>query len=268
MTIRTLPALVRNWWIQSDRDISAFVEKYASSLGYSFSSHRRDSDVDHIFRHISKFMKPAILRSELEQILDYKSDSEKFHIIAFANSSDVVAVFKEDEASIRLSLSIPPNYPLKSVEVSFERKMGMSENNWRKWIFSMNSLLMTQDASILEAILSWKSSMMKKFEGMEPCYICYGIFHVSNSSTPNLTCKTCKNKFHAACLVNPFTQSQPFLFRWTKDSDLFLSCLHTHSTNGSTHRTRAIAHCVKRRGWDDENFPPLLFNRSGRYSSL
>lgn len=101
---------------------------------------------------------------------------------------------------ILVSIRIPHSYPLQSVKIEYSQKMGVSENVLRKWLLSMTTLLLTQDGSILDAVLLWKTNLDKHFEGVEVCPICYSLFHVSNHSLPNLACKTCKNKFHSACL--------------------------------------------------------------------
>jgi len=64
----------------------------------------------------------------------------------------------------------------------------------------MTTLFLTQDGSILDAVLLWKQNLDRYFEGVECCPICYSVFHISDYSLPGMTCKTCHNKFHSACL--------------------------------------------------------------------
>jgi len=71
----------------------------------------------------------------------------------------------------------------------------------------MTTLLITQDGSIIDAILLWKRSLDSHFDGVECCPICYAVFHASNYSLPRLACKTCKNKFHHACMYKWFQTS-------------------------------------------------------------
>ena len=49
--------------------------------------------------------------------------------------------------------------------------------------------------------------MDKKFEGLDDCMICFSVIHGSNYSLPKLSCKTCKKKFHSACLYRWFSTS-------------------------------------------------------------
>ena len=67
--------------------------------------------------------------------------------------------------------------------------------------------LFMQNGAIAEAIRTWKSNFDKEFEGVEECPICYSILHTSNHSLPRLACKTCKHKFHGACLYKWFSTS-------------------------------------------------------------
>jgi hypothetical protein len=48
----------------------------------------------------------------------------------------------------------------------------------------------------------------KEFDGIEECPICYSVVHTSDRSLPRLRCKTCKHKFHSACLYKWFSTSQ------------------------------------------------------------
>ncbi len=99
-------------------------------------------------------------------------------------------------------LKIPANYPIRSVTVEMVRRIGIQDALWRKWLLSMTTLLMTQDGTILDAVLLWKQYLDQHFEGVECCPICYSIFHASNNSLPTMKCKTCRNKFHPACMVS------------------------------------------------------------------
>lgn len=56
-------------------------------------------------------------------------------------------------------------------------KVGVSEAVIRKWMLSISTLLATEDNSILDALLLYKSSLDKHFEGIEVCPICYSLFH-------------------------------------------------------------------------------------------
>ena len=57
----------------------------------------------------------------------------------------------------------------------------------------------------MEGLEVWKKNVDKRFEGVEECMVCFSIIHASNYSLPTIACKTCKKKFHSACLVSKCT---------------------------------------------------------------
>uniref|UniRef100_A0AAR2J5P8 E3 ubiquitin-protein ligase listerin n=1 Tax=Pygocentrus nattereri TaxID=42514 RepID=A0AAR2J5P8_PYGNA len=65
----------------------------------------------------------------------------------------------------------------------------------------------SQNGSIMEGLSLWKNNVDKRFEGVEDCMICFSVIHGSNYSLPKKACRTCKKKFHSACLYKWFTSS-------------------------------------------------------------
>lgn len=147
-----------------------------------------------------KYISPILLVHEMNNILKYDKKTDGFSIKATKSTFEVVANYEKEELTLSIMIRLPDSYPLKPVEVECIQKAGVKESLLRKWLLSMTTLLLTQDGSILEAILLWKSNLDKHFEGVDVCPICYSLFHASNRSLPSLACKTCKNKFHSACM--------------------------------------------------------------------
>uniref|UniRef100_A0A7N6B3K9 E3 ubiquitin-protein ligase listerin n=1 Tax=Anabas testudineus TaxID=64144 RepID=A0A7N6B3K9_ANATE len=65
----------------------------------------------------------------------------------------------------------------------------------------------SHNGSIMEGLALWKNNVDKRFEGIEDCMICFSVIHGSNYSLPKKACRTCKKKFHSACLYKWFTSS-------------------------------------------------------------
>uniref|UniRef100_A0A8C0BHX6 E3 ubiquitin-protein ligase listerin n=1 Tax=Buteo japonicus TaxID=224669 RepID=A0A8C0BHX6_9AVES len=65
----------------------------------------------------------------------------------------------------------------------------------------------SQNGSIMDGLSLWKNNVDKRFEGIEDCMICFSVIHGSNYSLPKKACRTCKKKFHSACLYKWFTSS-------------------------------------------------------------
>ena len=74
-------------------------------------------------------------------------------------------------------------------------------------VWKVANFLSCQNGATAEAMRIWKSNFDKEFEGNEECPICYSIIHTTNHSLPRLACKTCKHKFHSACLYKWFSTS-------------------------------------------------------------
>lgn len=53
----------------------------------------------------------------------------------------------------------------------------------------------------MEGLRLWKRNIDKRFEGVEECMVCYAVVHGTNFQLPRVQCRTCKKKFHSACLV-------------------------------------------------------------------
>jgi len=178
LTLQCFPVLVRLWFSDDlDRRTSSIVDIYTT-----------------------KFISPHLLSHEIKSISDYSQNFENYNIKANQVTHEITAVYEKEEASLAIVITLPESYPLKSVDIQCTHRMGVADSLWRKWLLSMHTVFLTQDGSILNALLLWKSNLDKHFEGVECCPICYSLFHLSNYSLPNLACKTCKNKFHSACM--------------------------------------------------------------------
>jgi hypothetical protein len=91
--------------------------------------------------------------------------------------------------------------------VECTKRIGVSESRLRKWLLSISAFLRHQNGAVSAAVLLWKQNVEREFEGVEECPICYSVIHTTNHALPRLPCKTCKHKFHAACLYKWFASS-------------------------------------------------------------
>ncbi|KAL6870646.1 hypothetical protein ACP4OV_014494 [Aristida adscensionis] len=185
MMIRLLPSFVRTWFT-SLRD---------RSLSYSIESFTR------------QWCSPPLLQDEFSQVKDSVFADENFSVSVNRSAYEIVATYKKEETGIDLVIRLPNCYPLRHVDVECTRSLGISEVKCRKWLLSLTSFVRNQNGAIAEAIRTWKNNFDKEFEGVEECPICYSILHTSNHSLPRLACKTCRHKFHGACLYKWFSTS-------------------------------------------------------------
>ncbi|KAK4419849.1 E3 ubiquitin-protein ligase listerin [Sesamum alatum] len=178
LMLHNLPAYVRGWFSDiRDRSLSSAIESFTKA-----------------------WCSPTLISNELSEIKKASFADDNFSVSVSKSANEVVATYTKDETGMDLVIRLPPSYPLRSVDVDCTRSLGISEVKRRKWLMSLMSFVRNQNGALAEAIRIWKSNFDKEFEGVEECPICYSVIHTVNHSLPRLACKTCKHKFHSACL--------------------------------------------------------------------
>jgi len=180
---RHLPALARHWWQEKDRQAAAAVEKLTCAV-----------------------VTPLLWREETKAI-EAAPASENMSLRVRDSVREVVATYSIDEGSMELVVSLPANHPLGGLTVESGKRVGVDTGQWRKWMLQLTTFLTHQNGTILDGLDLWRRNVDKRFEGVEECYICFYILHGSNHQLPKLGCRTCKKKFHSACLYKWFSTS-------------------------------------------------------------
>ncbi|KXN75019.1 hypothetical protein CONCODRAFT_33945, partial [Conidiobolus coronatus NRRL 28638] len=121
--------------------------------------------------------------------------------------NEIFGQYLIDENIIDIHIKIPSNFPLLPVKVDGKRHSGVPENRWRAWLLNTSAVFVTQNGTVADAIQLFKKNIKLHFDGVEDCTICYSVIGVIDRSLPNRQCKTCKNKFHSACLFKWFRTS-------------------------------------------------------------
>lgn len=124
----------------------------------------------------------------------------------YPNSREIVALYQMDDTSIELKIVLPQNHPLGTVSVEPGQHAG-GAINWKNCHMQLSLFLTNQNGSIWDGLKLWESNLDKRFSGVEECFICYSIFHVTSYQIPKLTCQTCRKKFHSYCLYKWFNTS-------------------------------------------------------------
>jgi hypothetical protein len=75
--------------------------------------------------------------------------------------SQICASYAKDECQLRVTIKLPSAYPLRGVEVSCDKKLGISDARWRRWVLQIVTLLSVRDGSVLDAVLLWKRNVDK-----------------------------------------------------------------------------------------------------------
>ncbi|KAL4155265.1 hypothetical protein PRNP1_007375 [Phytophthora ramorum] len=193
-TVVRLPAMVRSWWNDDcSRGTRSWAAKYFE---------------DHIT--------PSVLAAELQLIQKAGEnssaageswDDEEMTVKGSRVSREITTTYIKDECALEMVVRVPSSYPLRCVEVECTKRIGISEDRWRRWVLQIIRVTSSRDGSLLDAVLLWKHNVDKEFEGVEPCPICYSILNPKNMGLPSLPCKTCNNKYHNSCLYKWFNQS-------------------------------------------------------------
>ncbi|XP_064208679.1 E3 ubiquitin-protein ligase listerin isoform X1 [Anguilla rostrata] len=182
--LKDLPAMVRLWWNGQDKRIFNTVDKFTS-----------------------KYVSGVLSAQEISSV---HSSTQTFHsmtVKARSATREVIATYSVDDIFIELVIQLPQNYPLGSISVESGRRVGVAVQQWRNWMLQLSTYLTHQNGSIMEGLSLWKNNVDKRFEGVEDCMICFSVIHGSNYSLPKKACRTCKKKFHSACLYKWFTSS-------------------------------------------------------------
>nr|XP_046266953.1 E3 ubiquitin-protein ligase listerin isoform X2 [Scatophagus argus] len=183
-TVQDLPAMVRLWWNSQEKRVSATVEKFTI-----------------------KYVSPVLSAQEISSVHSSTQMFDSMTVKARSAAREVIATYSVDDIFIELVIQLPQNYPLGSITVESGRRVGVAVQQWRNWMLQLSTYLTHQNGSIMEGLALWKNNVDKRFEGIEDCMICFSVIHGSNYSLPKKGCRTCKKKFHSACLYKWFTSS-------------------------------------------------------------
>ncbi|XP_054829197.1 E3 ubiquitin-protein ligase listerin [Eublepharis macularius] len=184
MTLKDLPAMVRLWWNSCEKRVFGIVDKFTS-----------------------KYVSNVLSSQEISSVQTSTQLFNGMTVKARSATREVIATYSVDDIFIELIIQLPPNYPLGSITVESGKRVGVAVQQWRNWMLQLSTYLSHQNGSIMEGLALWKNNVDKRFEGVEDCMICFSVIHGSNYSLPKKACRTCKKKFHSACLYKWFTSS-------------------------------------------------------------
>ncbi|XP_074070053.1 E3 ubiquitin-protein ligase listerin isoform X2 [Macrotis lagotis] len=184
ITLKDLPAMVRLWWNSCEKRVFNVVDKFTS-------------------KYVSNML-------SFQEISSVQTSTQLFNgmtVKARSTTREVIATYSVDDIFIELIIQLPLNYPLGSITVESGKRVGVAVQQWRNWMLQLSTYLTHQNGSIMEGLALWKNNVDKRFEGVEDCMICFSVIHGFNYSLPKKACRTCKKKFHSACLYKWFTSS-------------------------------------------------------------
>lgn len=146
--LRRLPAAILQWWTKSEHKISAIVDKVTTL-----------------------FVSPSLSAEEIRAVKQEKK-FVNMTVIVHPTAREIVAAYSIEESSMELIIQLAPNQPLGLVKVDSGKCM-VSTAQTRQWLLQLSIFLTHQNGSIWDGLVLWKSSLDKRFEGVEECYICF-----------------------------------------------------------------------------------------------
>ncbi|XP_068219475.1 E3 ubiquitin-protein ligase listerin isoform X2 [Palaemon carinicauda] len=182
--VSQIPSAVRQWFICLDRQTQSLVDSFTST-----------------------FVSPLLISQEMSAVSSSTARFDNMQVKIRPGTREVIATYSIDEASMELILRMAPNHPLSTIVVEDHKRVGVSVAQWRNWLLGLNTMLSHRNTPLMQSLAFWKKNVDQKFEGIEECFICYYVLHGTNHQLPRLLCRTCKKKFHAACLYKWFNSS-------------------------------------------------------------
>lgn len=182
--VSQIPAAVRQWFISLDRQTQSLVDSFTST-----------------------YVSPLLISQEMSAVSSSTARFDNMLVKIRPGTREVIATYSIDEASMELILRMAPNHPLSTIVVEDHKRVGVSVAQWRNWLLGLNTMLSHRNTPLMQSLAFWKKNVDQKFEGIEECFICYYVLHGTNHQLPRLLCRTCKKKFHAACLYKWFNSS-------------------------------------------------------------
>nr|XP_022910918.1 E3 ubiquitin-protein ligase listerin-like [Onthophagus taurus] len=182
MSMSQLPAFVRQWWTDLESRSSQIVERVTSA-----------------------YVSPQLCNEELEDVAQHETKFKNMVIKIHPTVREVVAIYTVDDIQMDLVITLPVNYPLVGPDVQCNKQIAGSSH--KNWLMQLKKCLRYQNGRIWDGLSLWNTSLNKKFDGVEECYICFAVLHQGTYQLPKLSCQTCRKKFHSACLYKWFSTS-------------------------------------------------------------
>jgi len=198
----TIPHLACSVYFQCLSLIPALVREW-----YSNQAKRIRDAVDRVTQ---KYVSPILIQQELDSASSLKEvnvgETGLFTVKKHSNTREITAIYNIETSRVEICIRLPMNYPLNNTNIECTHHVGFTKEQWNKWMLQLKTNLSQNNGAIADGLLHWKQNIDKMMQGIEECSICYCILH-TNNDLPRRTCRTCKKKFHDACLFRWFRSS-------------------------------------------------------------
>ncbi|BAM40689.1 uncharacterized protein TOT_020000943 [Theileria orientalis strain Shintoku] len=153
----------------------------------------------YVKKNIKKFTKHEVtqklIKHELESLKNMTNDLTVYHDVT---KKEVTAkLFVKNEINAKITIKVPSAFPLEPLTF-----MSNDSKKNHKWVMYSHSE--ANRSGIAQGLLLWYNNVVKYYQGIDECPICYSIVHAQFQSIPTKACKVCKYKFHKECLFKWF----------------------------------------------------------------
>jgi len=224
-SLSTVPSLIRTWALDcTDRQLHTSIVNYTTQ---HFSQVLVQAELAHV--------------KSAESLAELADDLMTVKVASSVN--EVTASYQVDDHQLEMTLKMPSDWPLHQIEIKDSKKIGVVESRWRAWVLGVqqtisahvnltlyseiracsNQLLHRMAISPMGSFCSRKtSSSISKVKSnvlfvtrkhfdihLKHNLIMFvdSIISVSDGTLPKKSCKTCKNRFHSACLYEVLSTS-------------------------------------------------------------
>jgi E3 ubiquitin-protein ligase listerin len=124
--LMTVPSLIRAWLLDcTDRQLSSSVISYTS-----------------------QYFSPVIIRTELAHVKSPETvaelTDENMTVKVAQAVNEVTASYLVDEHQLEITLKMPMDWPLHTIEIKDAKKVGVLEDRWRAWVFGIQQIIWSQ----------------------------------------------------------------------------------------------------------------------------
>ena len=67
-----------------------------------------------------------------------------FRVRCLAETREVIATYTRDDVCVSLKIALPPAFPLRRIEVTCEKRMGVPDDKWRSWELQIKAMVATK----------------------------------------------------------------------------------------------------------------------------
>jgi hypothetical protein len=106
--------------------------------------------------YTAQHFSPVIIAAELASVRDPATLAEladdSFSAKVLAAAHEVTAAYTVDEQALELTLKLPADWPLHSIEIRDHKRIGVAEDRWRAWILGVQQVIWSSVRLILASL--------------------------------------------------------------------------------------------------------------------